>query len=188
MKKSILTIGLLILVQTLTFGKNNSSDEMLDKARQMYYKATDNEEHLEPAIELFIELEKADESYEGVAKTYIGSLTALKGYYAFWPQDKWKLANKGIDIMKRGIEQSPENLEALFIYGTTCYHLPFFFGMAEEAEEKLKRIITLSNENSISQYDSGIIKNALIFIRDNIDLTKSETNKTKELIKIITKT
>lgn len=155
---------------------------LLKEARKLYYKSTQDEEAIEKAIEKFNQIKTKDNKLTGVVATYIGSLTAVKAKYATLPTTKYSLAMDGLEQMKLGLTQCPDNIEALFIYGSTCYHLPFFFGKAKEAEETLKRIINLSELN-YKLYDKEIIINSLNFISDNIELSNSE----KERIEVVRK-
>lgn len=178
MKKLIYII--LVFSSVLSLQANTAI--LLKEARQLYYKSTQDEDAIEKAIEKFNQIKSKDNKLNGVATTYIGSLTAVKAKYATLPTTKYSLAIDGLEQMKLGLTQCPENIEALFVYGSTCYHLPFFFGKAKEAEETLKKIITLSELN-YKLYDKEIIINSLNFISDNIDLSNSE----KERIEIVRK-
>ncbi|MFP4369116.1 MAG: hypothetical protein ACLFR2_06015 [Candidatus Kapaibacterium sp.] len=155
---------------------------LLKKAREMYYKATEEEEHLKEAQELFTQLKSEDASLAGLAETYLGSLKMLEGKYAFWPNKKLSLVNEGFDIMEAGIKKSPRNIEALFIYGTTCYYLPFFLGKSDEAEAALKRILFLLRNNAATGYDPELVVNAMKFIRENIELDNKEIRLSDKLI------
>lgn len=149
---------------------------LLKEARKLYYKSTQDEEAIEKAIEKFNQIKTKDNNLTGVAITYIGSLTAVKAKFATMPTTKYSLAMDGLKQMKNGLNLCPDNIEALFVYGSTCYHLPFFFGKAKEAEETLKKIIYLS-EHNYKNYDKDVIINSLKFIEDNIELSNSDKEK-----------
>lgn len=155
---------------------------MLVEARMLYYKSTDDESKVEPAIKKFTEIARIDKSYTAVAKTYIGSLTAIKAKHAFMPNKKYSFAIDGIKQMEQGISLNPNNIESLFIYGTTCYYLPFFFAKSKDAEISLKKIIQLANINEIKE-DKELVKNALLFINANLKLNAIEADMVKNLLK-----
>lgn len=144
----------------------------LENARELYYKATENEDYLESAISKFSDIGKNSYEYKAMSMVYIGSLKALKAKYAFWPTDKLKFANEGIEILDKWISKNQNNIEALFIYGTTYYYMPFFFDKSDDAEKALKRILEL--ESYFSKIDQKLLKNALKFINENIELNYKE--------------
>lgn len=161
---------------------SNSFNERLEKARKFYYEATKNSKKADVAIKYFTEIKRIDASLSSLADTYIGSLTAVKARDEFWPWKKYELANEGIEIMEKALKSDPNNIEALFIYGSTCYYLPFFFGKSDDAETKLKRIIHLLNDNSLNIYSQELLKNAIIFIKDNIKLSPAEILKADDFL------
>lgn len=93
-------------------------------ARKAYYQSIADKNLIDSAIQLFENLRQGDE--KGVTETYIGSLVALKAKFAFLSHEKYRLAKKGLDIMDYGLGKARNNIEVLFIYGSTCYYLPFF--------------------------------------------------------------
>jgi len=179
MKTIIYFITFIFLSMTVL---SNNLSERLEKARKFYYEATQNSKKADLAIKYFTELKRIDATLSSLADTYIGSLTAVKARDEFLPWKKFELANDGIEIMEKAIKSDPNNIEALFIYGSTCYYLPFFFGKSNDAETQLKRIIHLLNDKSLNQYSQDLLKNVLTFIKDNIKLSPSETKKTDELL------
>lgn len=158
---------------------NPSKD--LENARELYYKATENEDFLSNAINSFSEIGNNNSEYKAMSMIYIGSLKALKAKYAFWPNDKLKYANEGIDILDKWIIKNQNNIEALFIYGTTYYYMPFFFDKSDEAEKALKRILEL--ESNFAKIDQKLLKNALKFINENIELNSKEKQIINKYIK-----
>ncbi len=159
---------------------HNNSD--LERARNLYYKAVNDEESLDAAVELFEEIGEKNKELEGLAKVYVGSLTAMKARHTFWPQKKMDLAYQGIDIMDAGIEQDSENIEALFIQGTTLYFLPFFFEKRQEAEAKLIKIIDLANADLARIYGDELLANAIKFAAEKVDLDRRRKEKADILI------
>lgn len=171
MKKSILFI-LFFLIACNSVIANISNE--LKSAREVYYKAIEKEKFLESALVAFEKIANKSKKNRGMATTYIGSLVMLKGKYAFWPQTKLRYVNEGIEIMDKGLAEDPKNIESLFIYGSTCYYLPFFLGKSSLAEEKFKEIIKLMPSINKKDYESEILKNAMQFILDNIKISASE--------------
>ena len=153
----------------------DSEGQILTKARLLFYKSVEDKDHIPEAIKLF-EILIENEAYSGRAMTYIGALTALKGRFAFWPQQKYSLANKGLAIMDKGIQTSPNDIEALFIHGSTCYYLPFFFGRKDDAIRSLKKIIDLLPEQ-MHLYNEELTENVINFIKENLELEQIEIEK-----------
>jgi len=157
----------------------------MENARKLFYQSVKDEDKLEKAIIEFEEIKKNNPQMNGVTTTYIGSLTMLKGKHAFWPHKKVEYVNEGIKVMDKGIAADPKNIESLFIYGSSCYYLPFFLGKKDLAIEKLRNIIPLLDEKSIIKYDSEILTNALKFILEKIELTPEEKSKVAEYIALL---
>jgi hypothetical protein len=146
---------------------------LLDSARTLFYKSVEKEEYVDEAMYVFNRLITYKE-YKGVAKTYLGALTALKGKYAFLPTTKYNKALKGLKMMDEGVKTSPENIESRFIRGTTSFYMPFFFNRKETAEEDFQAMIAML-ESNYQQYDLDIVQNVIQFLKENTELTPRET-------------
>jgi len=155
--------------------------EKLTKARQFYYEAVQDEDKLVEAIVLFKDIMREKPELKGMATTYIGSLEMLKGKHAFWPATKLKHVNSGIEIMDNGIKEDPDNIESLFIYGSTCHYLPFFLGKGSLADSKLNKIIEIIDESAIEQYDNKLLLNVLEFLQAEVELTPKDKQKLNKL-------
>lgn len=164
---------------TQIFSQNTQSQNtQLQKARELYYKATLEEEYLETAVSEFENIKKNaqknnDKKLITLSEVYLGSLIALKGKYTMWPQKKFSFANEGIDLMEKAIEGNKDQLEAMFIYGSTCHYLPFFFGKKEDAKKALKQVVVLL-ENDYKKLDKFMVNNVLKFITERIELSQQE--------------
>lgn len=169
----------LILLMMILFAVSSNfaiAEDLYIKARNDYYKATKNEVALKSSLEAFKKLEKQDK-YKAIARTYIGSLIMLKGKYAFWPNQKLDYVEQGLKEMDKGLSRDPENIESLFIYGSTCYYLPFFLGKKQLALDKLKELVQVLDEEKVKNTDQKILKNALEFIKENVNLNDSDASK-----------
>lgn len=164
---------LLILMTSVPKAFASASDSSLTQARLLYYESLKDKTKLETAIALFTTIGQSDISLQGRAQTYIGSLTAVKAKFAFWPHQKLKWAKSGLHLMDAGLAQNPEDIEALFIHGTTCYYLPGFFGRGDDAQRHLREIVRLLPEQAY-QYDPKLIANVIQFLLEKIKLTAEE--------------
>lgn len=174
----LMTVG---FVPPLGLGAAEATvDSLLAEARVLYYASVTDKEKIDPAIELFRKIGRLDKKYQGRALTYIGSLTALRAKFAFWPQEKWKVANDGLRLMDEGLAQAPDDIEALFIHGTTCYFLPVFFGRADDAQRHLRKIVHLLPANAHA-YQADLVANAITFITERIRLSGQERKSLAEL-------
>ena len=174
---TFIAICLALFVNFPLLSSNNSK---LEEARLLYYSAIDEEDNIEKAIKIFEEIISKDRSLKGLSITYIGSLTAMKAAHTFWPNNKLDYVNEGLEIMEEGVALSPNNIEALFIQGTTLYNLPFFFGTSDDAESNFKKIINLLNDKSITEYDHEILSKTIDFILENAELTDQEKKKARK--------
>jgi hypothetical protein len=172
-----ITFSVMVLTIILSNQIASAKESKFEKAKLLYYNAVDEEENIDQAIKLFEEIMKEKPSMKGVGKTYIGSLTAMKAAHTFWPHNKLDYANEGIDIIEEGVKLEPDNIESLFIQGSTLYNLPFFFGKSDEAEANFKKIIALLNDSLIKDYDKEMLTNAIDFILENAELNDSEKKK-----------
>ena len=165
-----------VVATLLNFAKPISAaetDSLLTQARLLYYESLKDKSKLEPAIAMFKKIGEREARLQGRAQTYIGSLTAVKAKYAFWPHQKWKWAKSGLRIMDAGLAQSPDDIEALFIHGTTCYYLPKFFGRSDEAQRSFREIVRLLPEHE-HDYDPKMLGNVIKFLMDKLKLTAEE--------------
>ena len=152
---------------------NKSVKETWEDGRNQFYAAIEDKKQIEPAIKLFEKIKQLAPKYTGRAQVYIGALVALRGKHAFLPHTKLKWARRGLAIMDTGLKKNPNDIEALFIHGTTCYYLPFFFRRRDDAQRDFKKIIQLMPQQ-IHAYDPKVIKNVIVFLRENAKLTDSE--------------
>ncbi len=174
----------LLLISVFTFNftvgiAGSNFDKTLDQARIYFYQSIEDEAKLDQAIRLFSELEK-NENLEGKSGTYLGALMAIKGKHSFMPHNKLKWVKRGLDIMDEGIEKSPEDIEALFIHGSTNYYLPFFFNRKDDAERSFRKIIKLLPDQ-FQDYKPELILNVIEFMEQKVNLTSNESKLLNEI-------
>ncbi len=150
-------------------GYSDSSEELLKRGRQLFYESVETHAKVDSALHVFHRLQDQSEQLNGRALTYIGAATALRGKHAFWPHLKMSWVNKGLEIMDRGIERSPNDIEALFVYASTNYFLPFFFERRNDARQAFLRIVELLPEHR-HEYDDKVVLHVIEFIREHADL------------------
>lgn len=155
----------------LTFSEQ--AESIVEKGRNLFYASVEDESNLDSAFTVFEYLKNEFPAYEGRAITYIGALTALKGRHTFWVYTKYKLVKNGLQIMDQGIEKSPDDIEALFVYGSTCHFMPFLFGRNEEAQTAFKRIMQLLPK-AMYDYDQELVGNVIDFLLEHTRLTVEE--------------
>ena len=156
-----------------TVANKKSIEETLQNARKQFYAAIEDKKQIQPTIEMFERIAQQEPKYIGRTQVYIGALFTLKGKHAFFPHTKLKWAKRGLTIMDSGLKKNPDNIEALFIHGITCYHLPFFFRRSDDAQRNFKKIIKLMPQH-IDAYDPNLIKNVVAFLLENAKLTDNE--------------
>ena len=133
----------------------------------------EDKKRIDPAINCFEQIAQVEPKYVGRTQVYIGALVALRGKHAFFPHIKLKWARRGLAIMDSGLKKSPTDIEALFIHGTTCYHLPFFFRRGDDAQRDFRKIIKLMPQH-VDAYDPRLITNVVAFLLENAKLTDEE--------------
>ena len=152
---------------------NAPIEEMLRSARKQFYAAIEDKKQIEPAIKRFEHIKQIEPKYAGRTQVYIGALITLRGKHAFFPYTKLKWAKRGLAMMDSGLKKSPTDIEALFIHGTTCYHLPFFFRRGDDAQRDFRKIIKLMPQQ-MDAYDPQLITNVVAFLLENAKLTDAE--------------
>ena len=152
---------------------NEPLEKTLKSAREQFYAAIEDQKQIEPTIKLFERIAQVKPSYAGRTQVYIGALVALKGKHAFLPHAKFKWTRRGLAIMDNGLKKSPNDIEALFIHGTTCYYLPFFFRRSDDADRDFKEIIKRMPLERHT-YDLKLIAHVVEFLLENARLTGDE--------------
>ena len=177
-----------LIVVTLFFfcanrvAANEPVEETLKSARKQFYAAIENKKQIEPAIKRFEHIAEVEPKYAGRTQVYIGALVALKGKHALFPHTKLKWARRGLAIMDSGLKKSPNDIEALFIHGTTCSYLPFFFRRGDDAQRDFRKIIKLMPQR-MDAYDPKLITNVVVFLLENAKLTDDE----KTYLKVVSR-
>ena len=168
-----LILALSFLFWFSSVAADESVEDMLEVARKQFYAAIEDKRQIEPAIALFKQIEEAEPEYVGRTQVYIGALVALKGKHAFFPHTKFRWAKRGLAIMDRGLQESPVDIEALFIHGVSCYYLPFFFQRGDDAQQDFKEIVK-HMPMQIHTYHPKLVKNIVVFLLANAKLTHGE--------------
>lgn len=160
-------------------------DSLFVRGRHLFYSSVEEPAQIETAIAVFQDIAKRQPALAGRAMTYIGSLKALQGKFAFWPHTKWKLANQGLAVMDSGLSMNPDDIESLFVHSSTCYFLPFFFKRGEQAQKHFKRMIELLPSH-LHEYDPELMRNVVRFLLDNARLSTDEINQLNRCNEILT--
>ena len=168
-----LILALIFSLRVDGAASEKSVEEMLEVARKQFYAAIEDKKRIEPTIALFKRIGQVAPKYTGRTQVYIGSLIALRGKHAFLPHTKLKWAKRGLAIMDSGLQKSPNDIEALFIHGTTCYYLPFFFRRGDDAQRDFNEIIKLMPQQ-MDTHDPKLIRNVVAFLLENAKLTDDE--------------
>jgi tetratricopeptide (TPR) repeat protein len=159
---------------------NAEAEQLLDVGRNLFYASVEDKSKLDSAFLIFEKYQNLYPEFQGRATTYIGVLTALRGRHAFWIYTKYNLVKEGLKIMDQGIEQSPDDIEALFVYGSTCFFMPFLFGRKDEAQNAFVKIIELLPQN-IQHYDHPLMGNVIDFLIEHTDLTEHQITQLKQM-------
>ncbi len=168
-----LTIAMLFAVCVSSVADKKPIQATLQSARKQFYAAIEDKNQIAPTIRMFQRIAQLEPRYTGRTQVYIGALIALKGKHAFFPHAKLKWAKRGLEIMDDGLAENPDDIESLFIHGTTCYYLPFFFRRSDDAQRDFKKIIKLMPQQRHA-YDPQLIKNVTAFLLENAKLTDDE--------------
>ena len=159
---------------------NVEAEQLLDVGRNLFYASVEDKSKLDSAFLVFEKYQNQFPEFQGRATTYIGVLTALRGRHAFWIYTKYNLVKEGLKIMDQGIEQSPDDIEALFVYGSTCFYMPFLFGRKDEAQNAFVKIIELLPQN-IQHYDPTLMSNVIDFLLDHTELTEQQITQLNQM-------
>lgn len=166
-------VALLFAFCTNSVAVNEPVEEILKSARKQFYVAIEDKKQIEPAIKLFEQIARENPKYVGLAEVYRGALVALKGKHAFFPHTKLKWTKRGLAIMDDGLKKASADIEALFIHGVVCYHLPFFFQRGDDAQRDFKEIIK-QIPSQMHTYQSELVENIIKFLLEKAKLTDDE--------------
>jgi hypothetical protein len=171
-----------LMAETVVFA---CEDSTVTQARQLFYQSVEDAQAIEKAILLFRKIGR-EKACKGLALTYIGALTALRGKYAFSPIAKYRHVLNGLRLMDRGIAKSRDNIEARFIRGMTCFYLPFFFNKKKTAYSDFRAIVKQLHKD-YHLYDAQLIMHVTDFLLKHAELNTEETRTIKEIQKRISK-
>ena len=152
---------------------DESVEDLLKRAREKFHAAVEDKKQIGPAIKLFEQIAREEPKYTGRAEVYMGALVALKGKHAFFPHTKLKWTKRGLAIIDSGLKKVPADIEALFIHGAVCYHLPFFFQRGDDAQRNFKEIIK-QMPSQMHTYDPELVVNIIVFLLEKAKLTDNE--------------
>jgi hypothetical protein len=178
LKKKFQRFGLVFIllasVNTVLSQSNFAREnQLIIKGRMLFYEAVENESKIDSALQIFEQIKNLYSNLNGRAQVYIGALNAVKAKHAFWPHDKLYYANKGLDMMDHGLMLKQDDIESLFVQGSICYNLPFFFNRNSDALKNFKQIIQLLPEKK-HLYDSQLIADIVRFLNEEIELSASD--------------
>ena len=164
---------LLFFLCSIGIVADESVEALLKCAREKFHVSVEDKKQIEPALKLFEQIAREEPKYAGRAEVYIGALVALKGKHAFFPHTKLKWTKRGLAIMDDGLKKAPADIEALFIHGAVCYHLPFFFQRGDDAQRDFKEIIK-QMPSQRHTYHSELVENIITFLLEKAKLTDDE--------------
>ena len=164
---------LLFLLCSIGIAADESVEDLLKRAREKFHAAVEDKKQIEPAIKLFEQIARKEPKYAGRAEVYRGTLVALKGKHALFPHTKFKWTKRGLEIIDNGLKKAPTDIEALFIHGAVCYHLPFFFQRGDDAQRDFKEIIK-QMPSQMHTYHSELVENIITFLLEKAKLTNDE--------------
>jgi hypothetical protein len=148
------------------------ADSLLKTARLQFYAGVRDASKLPEAVSLF-EVLSQDSALQGRATVYLGALEALRGKHAVFPMAKYKHAVRGLELMDQGLRMAPDDIESLFIHGSTCFYLPLFFGRKDDALQSFRNLIQLLPEH-YHDYEETIVSNVIEFLIENAELSAEE--------------
>jgi hypothetical protein len=163
----------------------DSTNLLLNTARERFYECVEDASKLPEAVSLFKTLQQ-DPMLRGRATVYLGALEALRGKHAIFPVTKYKHTVKGLELMDRGLQIDSDDIESLFIHGSTCYFLPFFFGRKNDAQRDFQTLVRLLPDR-YPDYKEMIVINVIDFLMQYAKLSEKDI-KTLHMIKYQLKT
>lgn len=156
MKNSICLIFIFfVLSLNITF----SLELNIEKGRELYSKASLNENNLNIATNYFEKLKSINKNtnLNPIINIYLGSLTTINAKFEFFPHKKYECALNGLEIMEKQINTT-NSIEAMYIYAATCNQLPFFFNKQETSEYYFGKILNKISENDMKENPKMIIQ------------------------------
>ena len=87
---------------------------------------------------------------------------------------------QGLSAMDKGISMASDDLEALFIRGSTCYHLPFFFRRGDDAQRDFQKVVTMLPAQ-VHAYDPALMVHIIQFIAERAELDSDELERIQKI-------
>ncbi len=180
----------ILLLLLFCVAVSNADDKQtynIKDARKLYMKATKDEDLLDSAITYFKVLGKSDTNLASVSVTYIGSLTMCRAVFTGWPHKKIEWVNTALPIIDKGISLDSTNIESLFIYGSSCYFLPFLWDRSDGAKDRLMLVVEMIGKGEADKHGFDWVYQAIKFISVKIDLEDEERKIVDALVEKYTK-
>ena len=111
-----------------------------------YFSIAGNADAGRRAEVLLLELTEAQPD-DAVITAYYGSARLMKAARTWVIWDKGKLAQEGITLLDQAVEADPENTEIRFLRGASTYHLPSWFGLAEQSEGDFAFVVEAAEDD-----------------------------------------
>lgn len=129
--------------------KNKEYQAAFNEAVELHsHGINGDKEAVKKACEIFKKLCSQDPQNR-LVEAYFGSVTALMGRDAVNPNDRFKLAMKGLKTLDHAVSVEPDNIDIRSIRGHVCYRLPeMYFHRTGTAIEDFTYMISRYEEDS----------------------------------------
>jgi hypothetical protein len=124
-------------------GDRSSSTTALNTTRlwALYFLSVDEKKWIGPATALADSLSAVDVPEPRHVQGLMAAVEVVRAKHARWPPNKVKHLRKGLSLLDRLVEASPEEPGLRFLRLVSGYYLPFFLDRSKEVEEDF-RVLT----------------------------------------------
>jgi hypothetical protein len=157
----IMVIKIIILLNLIfiPFNNMNAEEINLNKLRQIYFKALNDDSAVVTGKEL------AQNFTTSLGRMYFASFLCLEARDTYWPVKKWNLAQSGLKIMDREVKSHPNSVEHRILKVAVTSHLPFFFHRSTEAKQDVKWIRQQQTQGNVpdefNEFTTNFLKKAV---------------------------
>lgn len=120
----------------------------LTALRELYLRAVQDERAIDRGLAEIERVREAADVREGSALDgtlagYRGALVTLRAKHAFWPPQKLRHLERGLEILDGAVRAHPDHAEVRYLRLMSCYYLPGILGRQRSVREDFAALARL---------------------------------------------
>jgi len=167
----------------LPMDPNPLHDPVYKRLQRLYFLSAQNASYFQAFEDTLQLLIRRYGPYPSLQMYRYGAL-ALKARYTSNLLEKKDYLYSAIASMDAQVKRTPNDLEVRFIRGSFYYYLPFFLGKRKAAQEDVKAMVRLLQDQSATLktlYDKEVLQAIVEFLAQTDWVEKEEIDKLRRL-------